>query len=284
MTSYTNPDVDRVSLDRRVSALEDKFGISGPGGGSGGGAGGGSGGGSSPIILGAIDFDQYPDNSWTEDREGLIFKMSIDDFPAIGATILPGFSLKICGILPKIYQYPWFGGLPSTLFARCQYNQDLTLPSTGAHQFNFSKTINWTPWFDFFNKQRPANRTQLLNLVINCCSPSNKPTIPGTGGLGFALYFEIFSDNFIRISLRKISVELYPDFISFDFGASQGIGFGACNYSYINADWMFIRNTTHSTACGDVTCGWGIGWNPFVKKLNQLPSIFKQIYPKSWVS
>lgn len=277
MTSYTNPDVDRVSLDRRVSALEDKFGISGPGGGSGGGAGGGAGGGSSPIILGAIDFDQYPDNSWSEDREGLIFKMSIDDFPAIGATILPGFSLKICGIIPKIYQYPLYDSLPSVLFARCKADQNLSLPTTGSHQFVFTKQINWTPWLDFINEKMPASKTEKLS--FNILYFSYPPSQGSFSYNSFGIEIKLFSDNSARLILLQNLVNAST--IQLNWQALQGVGFGATCYGfYYNSAPFYSKHNQRPY----VLCGIDAGWGSFVKDSNKLSSTLKQIYPKSWVS
>lgn len=261
MSSLINPDIDRISLDRRILALEDKFGTGGSGG-SGGGT---------PIITGAIDFDQYPDNAWTEAKEGMIFKMSIDDFQSIGSRNYPGLSIKLCGIVPKLYQFPAYNVLPEALFMRSEATQDYTLvPET----LRFNKQINWQPWLDFLNKKITA-KTLLLDMHVISGS-SFIYSQNSLMGKGIPMNLKCYSDNSMELSIYQLSSDEY-----IYAGRNAGIGYGAMLYTSVAGTGAFYGR---NDATGRLFCGVPLGWNTFVKDISQLSDVFKQIYPKSWTS
>lgn len=107
--SFTNPDVDPLSLSERVRKLESRLGPGGSGGGS---------------FVGSIpDFDQYPDNAIKVTNEGMILKLSIDDIGrSFSCPYYPGVELKTCIFVP--YQYGMLSS-PYFIFARIRFKNNV---------------------------------------------------------------------------------------------------------------------------------------------------------------
>lgn len=252
--STTNPDVDRVSLDRRISALEDRFGPSGPGGGGGSIPGGTS------VITGAVDFDRYPDNAWTEINEGLIFKLTINSSTPNATGFPANDEINLCGIFPKIYQFPLFDAIRPRIFARCKIASGFAFAAT------FNNLLSVQPVLDFFNLSLAPG---LGTLSCFCCDLEGEiPTYdnPTNGQLQIQL-------------LNQGDVRVTCDFRPI-FGGNRSDFKGGVYYG-VGRD---IPSSAGISVGGRIGLGGNHGYGAYVETPQDLPKWFRQFYPKSWAS
>lgn len=267
MTSYTNPDVDRVSLDRRVSALEDKFGISGPGGGSGGGAGPGvSGGGvngsfvGDSIVTGVVDFDLYPDNTWTVAEKGLIFKFTIDNSTP-GSNLPVGVEIKACGMFHTFYQYMLFGPLRPFAIARVKIDTPVTRVLSGRINLSNQNLM------EYFNNKLNVGILGLMfrGLVIKAYDNSLFREVYGVSG------GEVFN---ISVGFNLTDLSPTSNFSLTPSSVPNPLPLGV----YYGCSYGLDANN------GDVPVGGNLGYGAYVPTPADLPKWFRQFYPQSWHS
>lgn len=273
MSSLINPDVDRISLDRRISALEDKFGTGGsgpgpapsPGPGGGGVFPGGGGGGSWPVggssvITGAIDFDQYPDNTWSVDENFLIYKWSINDSTP-GYAFPAGIDVRLCLAFPTLYQFVIPGAIPISGCARVKLSN--LIPFTSFKTSVFRHQISKQNIIDYLNGDANLSLFNVFGMVFDI-----------TGSEDCLSYNPIYGiDNkfTMKIDLTNNSLLLNVP----TQGASQGCHYGICtSVSMSNAPSTRV----------EFFVGGNQGYGCLLNKPNDLPKWFQQFYPKSWSS
>lgn len=252
--STTNPDVDRVSLDRRISALEDRFGPSGPSGGGGSIPGGTS------VITGAVDFDRYPDNAWTEINEGLIFKLTINSSTPNATGFPANDEINLCGIFPKIYQFPLFDAIRPRIFARCKIASGFAFAAT------FNNLLSVQPVLDFFNLSLAPG---LGTLSCFCCDLEGETPAYDYLRNG-QLQIQLLNQGEVRVTC--------------DFQRLMGGGRSAFKGGVYYGVGRDIPSSAGISVGGRIGLGGNRGYGAYVETPQDLPKWFRQFYPKSWAS
>lgn len=269
--SFTNPDVDPLSLNERVRKLESRLGP----GGSGGGA-----------FVGSIpDFDQYPDNAVKVTNDGVIIKFSFDDLGVnIGLAEVGGVGFKCCGFLPY-----WGGvlGLPYFICTRLYYkNGALGIPS-GTHK-NAGKVVPFdsADWVD--QLAMPGGLagnffTVKLGLWGKTANQTSSSYV-----FDLTFYTSIQQSTAIPPVLSKneaqASINLYTT------SNTQGVRIEQNSYTF-GSYWETNPLYSAYASAGRMVSGQyaqNIGWfnsgtNFFVQNLQQVPPSAHQTYPASWL-
>lgn len=268
--SFTNPDVDPLSLNERVRKLESRLGP--------GGSGGGSFAGSIP------DFDQYPDNAIKVTNEGMIVKLSVDDIGAnIGLAEAGGVGFKFCGFLPY-----WGGvlGAPCFIAARCYYKNNLGgLP--GSTSKNAGKVIPFdtADWVDHLHVLG-GNGGGIVSIKFNLGGKTlNSPLPTGTFDLTLGLSIQQNAAVPPILSRNEASVSFYA-YSTIDTRRQIIEGNTYSFAAFWISDPWFVSNVSSGRILGQYTHsigGFNSGTNFFVKNLQQVPPSAHQIYPASWL-
>lgn len=259
--SFSNPDVDPLSLSERVRKLESQLGPGGSGG------GGGSG-------FSFPDFDQFPDNEVSKTPSGLVLKYSVDNLNTItNITDLDGvaFKLIVCWqIIPNsaaTYQYAIVRIHMTT------GTGDISSEQAASFQPNIA---NQNLWEDTFiqNPLQNAPSSHYMGLITcpNIFASSNDvDTYPRTVNFGgLRIQMNTREPWVLRTSRRTMPSFTSPILPSYSYGAS-------------------IVTMGQSSAVMTLDVGSSnvnVGYSPYftVKQLQDMPAIAQTMYPKSWLS
>lgn len=273
MTAIISPNVDRISLDERVAQLEKK---AGPGGGGGGSIGMG----------GIPDFDQYPDNSFSEVPDGLIYKQSFQNLGTdVGLTDLPGVGFKLI-----VYWRPISGmsAVLISLFARAHLTQYITGPITQSTSRKKNYQLNnvdlWHRQYTMRdNYQSPNNKNLIFSAGWNLLAiDGDGTTAHGTGSynsLGM-LAMNLYDTGEMNFSTSVILQNFHPT-----GPGSEGYIFGS------TSTWMDLSGDIRKfgaifdgskSAIGSIHGAFPVGPWISVTQLADLPAKASKIYPQSW--
>lgn len=263
MSSFPNPNVDRLSIDERLRRLE-------VGGSSGGGSGG----------IARPDFDALPDNAFSLVKEGLVFKFSD---PNVGATYgmstAMNIGFKLCTLIP--YKA---GILATPPFVMVRFHYATNIPNLQQNLATINKeiTIDWAAIKDRILYTVPPSGGSLVSLSFN---PGGQLT-DGTWtsrAFRFGLNVQALNPNVTN----KCTVQFHCG--KLDSVPITGRGLKA-GYSFA-ADFVIDPYQTlnlfgsASIWTGNYQLpvgGRNMGQSITVASLSQLPQFIKDVYPKSW--
>lgn len=256
MSASPIPDIDRLSMEQRIRRLE---------------AGGGSGGGGAGV--GMPDFDQYPDNAFSESPYGIICKISIDDFANQNVPELSGLGLKACVLMS--YVISW-GLVQPKVLARAhlkkQYGRVIT---TTRHNIQSNITLaNQNIVADLQTHNHPAG--------YNPSSPSFQVSVyafrqqngggEASGSVGLcSVRIDAMAKG--KVVLGVISSTFKPEQTTSYPCYMFGCGFATPSQSYSQ-----YVNVTAGSSLGKIQNNSWIS----TAQLSDLPVSALNLYPKSW--
>lgn len=257
VSTSPSPDIDRLSMERRLRRLEAGIGSGGSGG----------------FGLSFPDFDQFPDNEVSKTPNGLVLKYSIDDLGSTGATSLNGVGLKALVYAQFI---PNCGAVISYGAARIHISRPIGYISKTQHSITFESNVAnrklWDDWM-YHNGDRFSGSAVTQ---FQCQNIYGFGTPNGQGDQGLLGSFLLFMNNKQKWAINAVAVTsvipniktLYP---CYSFGASNVIFSSAFPSSMIL--WP-----------GSITSPWGPRPNLTIAQPQDMPVQFQNIYPRSWWS
>lgn len=257
--SFQNSDVDRLSLNQRVSLIEQR---------------GGSGGGGSGLGVGMPDFDQYPDNAFKITSDGIIFKLSFANISQeTKLTTFNGVDFRMCCFMPFRFGIP-IG--PFLILTRMQYTQSFnSLGNSAVPVVNFNKTIDEQDFLDTF----VLGQNRYVNIALECRAKTSSDPRGGLPIQYLLLYFDKSSSGQIIRSTQgtpifgqNTSATVLP---CTSFGAAITYQENPPKEQLVE----FYFNTLSKVVCGNFE---KIAPNATVDTPQDLPNNFKPFYPKSW--
>lgn len=262
--SFLNSDVDRLSLDQRVSKLEKR----------GGSGGGGNFSGNLP------DFDQFPDNAMKLTNEGLVLKFSVDN---VGTTFncpyLPGVEFKSCAFLP------YYSGIlcsPFFLFARVRFKNNVNdFTSQGTQGYSAQIPFDYSDYKDNLMYTNSSLGSLFgFGLDGGGLSANNLNIVSFAPMLLQGSLISMTSPNLsCSMSIYKPNLSRQAMSPCYSFGA-------AVMYDFQNVVIMGPMARVHGGNYGlrMSVGGYNCGQNISVKDLNTLPAHIRNIYPASWTT
>lgn len=256
--SFSNSDVDRLSLDQRVSKLEKR----------GGSGGGGNFSGNLP------DFDQFPDNAVKLTNEGLVFKFSIDDVGTTFNSPYSGLEIKVCALTPF---YSGILSAPFYLLCRVRYKKNVN-DFAEIKTYQGKVSIDMSDYAQLQYQPRVATPSNAFALMLGALSSTNAIhseflTVTFNINLGV-----LGNANNVSFSVNKRSPINLIAGPSYHFGASlmyqssYSPRFGGAGMPYALVPAILPVGGINLGVCYSAL------------NLNQVPAYIKQIYPASWTT
>lgn len=263
--SLKNPDVDPLSQNQRLNTLE----TFSPGG---GGAGGGS-----PYQV--PDFDLYPDNTIKVYPDvGLVGKISIPD----SAQMFPGLEFKVCWYTPLINGVP----LGKRFFVMRQHNAKPWTFSSSAATNPISKYFHCD--FEKFVQEYFANITNLLiysiSFVIDV--PFKVGAATYTMQTNFSMTGSVIQPPRPGNSSITLSGRVSSSNVNAPASLTLPAGYRFTFYISDERVWVQSFMKDNFTWPGQANYEPGPIFSPrlTVTSLQDIPTVYKAFYPKSWTT
>lgn len=255
MSTSPSPDIDRLSMERRLRRLEAGIGSGGSGG----------------FGLSFPDFDQFPDNEVSKTPNGLVLKYSIDNLGSIGVTELNNVGFKFIAYAQFIQNS---GGVFFFAMARMHISRQMGYIRADRTGITFDPNIaNRKLWDDVMAYN--GDRIQYLQIgqftfqINGFGSPNGQGNAAPVGSLHFVMYSKSkWTLNVGRVVGQPALPTIYPCYT-----------FGCSNITLVSA-------AAHSAiiGLGSSSGDWAIRPGIMLAQLQDMPVQFQDCYPRSWWS
>lgn len=253
VSTSPTPDIDRLSMERRLRRLE-------------AGIGSGGSGGSAPI-----DFDQYPDNAFSLTPRGLILKVSVDDLGTIGVAALAGVGFKGIYLWNSLFSFGVVNPVVLSRFHLTREYSPITRPITGLQtSINLANRDLLT---DLYGTPPPqyANYTWAgFSITLQPVTAANA----ATSGSFFCTFQLNVMQQGVTVNIGPVSVSqrLFPCYI---------FGMNTTSSVYQITSPAYIAVNAHAGSNFGLT-PQGIFMSAY--QFADLPPSASSFYPKSWLS